>query len=369
VNEADGAGGTVEVGLGARGYAVRVEAGALRAIGVLVADLAPSACAVIGAAGPALQYAEDVHDAVRAAGLDAHLLQAERGERHKTLANVERLCEGMARIGLDRRSLIVAVGGGMLTDMAGLAAALFMRGIGVIQAPTTLLAQVDASIGGKTGVNLRSGKNLVGAFHQPRAVVADPLTLMTLPVREMRCGLAEVLKHGFIRDGAYLGAVRADMARLRAREPGALCRVVLGSCRIKAAVVASDETEQGVRGVLNFGHTVGHALEALTGYRCLRHGEAVAIGMLSACLIGEEVGVTPSNVTATVASALAEAGLPRALPASVSVDAVVAAMAGDKKSERGSPRFVLLRDVGAGEPGYAVPQDRLRAALHRARTA
>ncbi|MBM3495546.1 MAG: 3-dehydroquinate synthase, partial [Armatimonadetes bacterium] len=257
--------------------------------------------------------------------------------------------------------------GGMVGDMAGLAASLYMRGIRCVQVPTTLLAQVDASVGGKTGVNLRSGKNLIGAFHQPSAAYADPCSLATLPLRELRCGLAEVLKHGFIRDRAYLSGVLREMPLLLSCDPAALSRAVLGSCRIKAAVVEADETEQGVRAVLNFGHTIGHALETLDGYRRMRHGEAVAIGMVGACLVGEEVGVTAPNVTEAVRQALNAAGLPTCAPGSLTAEGIIAAMGADKKSERGSPRFVLLREVGHAEPGHRIELEPLRRALDRAR--
>ncbi len=357
----------VRVGLGAKAYDIRVETGSLSAIGPLAATVVgPSSALVVTGDGPVGTYGDEAARSLWRCGIATSVLRIPAGERFKTLRWVERICERMAEAHMDRRAAVVAVGGGVIGDMAGLAAALYMRGVAVIQVPTTLLAQVDASVGGKTGVNMRAGKNLIGAFHQPRAVLIDPATLATLPIRELRAGLAEVIKHGLIRDAAYLDEVRADICRLLERDCAALHRAIVGSCRIKAAVVESDETERGLRAVLNFGHTVGHAVETLGGYRRFRHGEAVAIGMVAACLIGEEIGVTEANVTAEVRALLGAAGLPVRLPRSMAPETVMEAMRADKKSSDGRPRFVLLRDIGHAEPGFDPEPVSVARALERA---
>lgn len=357
----------VRVGLAGRAYDIRVQAGALPSIGPLTATVAsPSTALVVTSNGPVAAYGQDAVRSLWRCGIPAQLLQIPRGERYKTLRWIERICVRMAEARFDRRAVVVAVGGGVIGDMAGLAAALYMRGIAFVQVPTTLLAQVDASVGGKTGVNLRTGKNLIGAFHQPRAVLIDPDTLSSLPMRELRSGLAEVIKHGLIRDRGYYETVKGDMRRILARERDALQRAIVGSCLIKAAVVASDETEQGVRAVLNFGHTIAHAVETIGGYRRFRHGEAVSIGMVTACLIGEEIGVTPENVTPEVRSVLLDAGLPTRLPPDMMPATILEVMRGDKKSAEGRPRFVLLRQIGHAEAGHEPDDTSVVRALARA---
>jgi 3-dehydroquinate synthase len=229
------------------------------------------------------------------------------------------------------------------------------------------VAQTDAAIGGKTGVDLATGKNLVGAFHQPRAVIADVEALTSLSVREFRSGLAEVVKYGIICDAGLFGSVVEASAALRRRALASLEPVVLRCCEIKARVVSEDETEQGLRAILNFGHTVGHAVEAATGYRRFRHGEAVAIGMVSACLIGEGIGVTPREVTGSVVDALERFGLPTRFPGSVSSDQVLALLGRDKKALAGIPRFVLARKIGDVVIRGDVPPEAVVAALERQR--
>ena len=249
--------------------------------------------------------------------------------------------------------------------MTGFAAATYLRGVPFVQAPTTLLAQVDASVGGKTGVDLPQGKNLVGAFHQPSAVVIDTATLRTLPLRELRSGLSEVIKYGIIYDEAFLSSVVNALPALLKRDESLLTAAIARSCEIKAEVVGQDETEQGLRAILNFGHTIGHALEAVTAYRRFKHGEAIAIGMIAACLLGEEVGVTPSEVTAKVRAALQQAGLPTAFPEDIDIDSILDAAQRDKKTEAGRLRFVLARGIGDVFVSPNVPEEAVRAALAR----
>jgi 3-dehydroquinate synthase len=286
------------------------------------------------------------------------LLTVPPGEAQKTRESWARLTDAMLASGLGRDCAVVALGGGVVGDLAGFVAATYMRGVPVVQAPTTLLAMIDASIGGKTGVDTPAGKNLVGAFHQPAAVVADPEALRTLPVAQLRAGLAEAIKHGVIADEGYFDWIAADPERLLA-DPAALERLVVRSVEIKAAVVRRDEREGGVRKVLNLGHTVGHAVESASGYRLL-HGEAVAIGLVAESAIAERMGVAERGTRARVAAAVARAGLPARVPAGLDREALVAAMRGDKKARAGAIEMALPARVGAmagEEHGWAIRVD------------
>jgi len=348
----------VRVDLGERSYDIWTAPGCLSQIGDIIMRIVnPTRAVVVTGTGVVERYGRLAAERLKESGIPTDLLQLRSGERYKTLRAVERLYHGMLRFGLDRKSVVVAVGGGVVGDVAGFAAGTYMRGISFVQAPTTLLAQADAGVGGKTGVNLPEGKNLVGVFHQPRAVLMDTETLATLSAREYRSGMAEIIKHGIIRDAELLDWLKCNADRLESarRDAEALAQAVRRSCEIKAAVVAADETEAGMRAVLNFGHTVGHALETLGSYRRFTHGEAVAIGMVAACRIGEELGITPSNVTMTVQETLRTIGLPTALPAGMEAEAVARHMQTDKKAKSGRPRFVLLRELG--QPIYGVEAD------------
>jgi 3-dehydroquinate synthase len=348
----------VRVDLGERSYDIWAAPGCLNQIGEIVLHIVnPTRAVVVTGTGAVERYGRLAADRLDEAGIPTELLRLRSGERYKTLRAVERLYHGMLRSGLDRKSVVVAVGGGVVGDVAGFAAGTYMRGISFVQAPTTLLAQADAGVGGKTGVNLPEGKNLVGVFHQPRAVLMDTETLATLSARDYLSGMAEIVKHAFIRDADFLDWLRWNADRLdpARRDAAALAQAVRRSCEIKAAVVVADETEAGIRAVLNFGHTVGHALESLGSYRRLTHGEAVAIGMVAACRIGEELGITPSNVTMTVRETLRSIGLPTALPPGMEPEAVARHMMADKKATSGRPRFVLLQELG--QPVYGVEAD------------
>jgi 3-dehydroquinate synthase len=259
---------------------------------------------------------------------------------------VERLYSSFVAAGLDRKGVVVAVGGGVIGDIAGFAAACYLRGIRCVQVPTTLLAQVDSSVGGKTGVDLPEGKNLVGAFHQPALILIDLEALNTLPQRELRSGLAEVIKYGIITDEPFFYQTRDDLPAILKCDSHALKRAIMRSCEIKAAVVAEDEKEQGLRAILNFGHTVGHALESATQYRFYRHGEAIAIGMVTACLVGEDLGITPPTVTRDVSNCLAACGLPVEFPSSIDTAVIHTAMLLDKKTQSGRLRFVIAERIG-----------------------
>jgi 3-dehydroquinate synthase len=358
----------VPVALGDRSYDIHIEAGLLHSgrAAEIVASLASGrrACMVTH---PHLnaRYAAPLREGLEAHGIATTTVTVPPGERAKNLRTVARLYHAFLAAGLDRKSLVLAVGGGVLGDLVGFAAATYLRGVRLVQVPTTLLAQVDASVGGKTGVDLPEGKNLVGAFHQPRAVLIDPATLKTLPRRELHAGLAEVLKYGIIYDETFFHDIVSDLPALLRRSETALTAVIARSCEIKAEVVGQDETEQGLRAILNYGHTVGHALEAVTAYRRYKHGEAVAIGMISAALIGEEIGVTPPEVTRALRKALTAAHLPVAFPNDIDVEAILAAAQRDKKTEAGRLRFVLARRIGAVSVSGDVPTEAIRAAITR----
>jgi 3-dehydroquinate synthase len=284
------------------------------------------------------------------------------GERHKHLGTVSRVYEALLERGADRSAVIVAVGGGVIGDLVGFAAATFLRGVRLVQIPTTLLAQVDSAIGGKVGVNHALGKNLIGAFHPPRLVVADPDVLATLPRREFRSGLYEVVKYGVIASAPLLDRVTDSLSALFDRDAAALAAVVAESCRIKTAVVSADERESGVRRVLNFGHTVGHALEAATKYRRFRHGEAVAYGMLAALAIGVQRRITPPDAQARVARLIAQLG-PLPPVADLSVRDIITAIGRDKKIVGGTLHFVVARHLGDTTELEDVTEKELKTAL------
>jgi 3-dehydroquinate synthase len=286
------------------------------------------------------------------------------GERYKNLQSVARIYEALIRAGADRGSAIVAVGGGVIGDTAGFAAATFLRGITLAHVPTTLLAQVDSSIGGKVGVNHALGKNLIGAFHQPVLVVADPLALATLPRREFRSGLYEVVKYGMIASRNLFDLLTRETKAVLARTPAVLVPAIVESCRIKADVVTQDEREGGLRRILNFGHTIGHALEAITSYRRFRHGEAIAHGMLGAADLAAARGALSRDDQAALAALIAKLG---PLPAvnDLSIDEAMAAVRRDKKVVHSTLHYVLATGIGTTETVSDVTEDELRAALSR----
>jgi 3-dehydroquinate synthase len=318
---------------------------------------------------PALRarYAQPIEAGLQRLGISVATVTIPPGERFKTLRIVSRLYDEFVNARLDRKSVVIAVGGGVLGDITGFAAATYLRGVRFVQVPTTLLAQVDSSVGGKTGVDLAAGKNLVGSFHQPSLVVIDPNTLDTLPAREVRSGLAEVIKYGIIYDHAFFGFISDRLPELLRRRRSPLLESIATSCRIKAEVVSQDETEQGIRAILNFGHTVGHALESITAYRRYKHGEAISIGMMSAALIGEELKVTPRRVTEAIRNTLQKAGLPTAFPADISNFQVLEMMQRDKKTESGKLRFILVREIGKVEVFSDVQPAAVERALDRHR--
>ncbi len=302
-----------------------------------------------------------------AAGVTAHWVEAEDGESAKNVASVERMLAEFAAAGADRASVVIALGGGVIGDMAGFAASIYMRGIRVIQVPTTLLAQVDAAVGGKTGVNLPAGKNLVGTFHQPELVIADPEVLSTLEEREFRAGVFEVIKCGAIRSKSLFEYVIAKRSKILQQDKGALERIVTDSVKIKAEIVAADEREGDLRRILNFGHTVGHALEAATGYQRYLHGEAVGWGMIAEAYIGVEQGTTSASVAKKVRAAVEAFGpLPEA---NLPDQALRPFIAQDKKTQFGMPHFVLLKDIGRAVVAKQVSEVAIEHGLQAMRNA
>ena len=284
------------------------------------------------------------------------------GEQHKTLKTAGRVLDAMVENKLNRDATVLALGGGVVGDIAGFCAACYQRGIGYVQIPTTLLAQVDSSVGGKTGVNHIGGKNLIGAFHQPLAVIADTDTLATLPDRELAAGVAEVIKYGCVWDPLLFDWLEQNVGKLLARDTAALTYAIAQSCQIKAAVVAQDEREQGLRAILNFGHTVGHAIEAATAYETYLHGEAVALGMLIAVDLSCRLGMTDATVKARLHDLVTRAGLPTVAP-KIGAARAREFMQMDKKVLSGKLRLVLLEKLGRAVVTHTYPQSALDAAL------
>jgi 3-dehydroquinate synthase len=339
---------TIEVSVPGAPYAVTIGSGLLGRVDELVKP-PPHAqrVAVVSSGVPYQRYVPAVATALGRLDLDVHIIELPDGEAHKTFATLERCCRAFARIPQGRDDLVVAVGGGVIGDMVGFAAAVWNRGVPVVQVPTTLLGQVDAAIGGKTAVDLPEGKNLVGAFHQPLAVVADTDTLQTLPERERRAGLGEVLKYGFIDDPDVLVLLEAQPDEAVACEPALIADLVRRSVAVKARVVAADERESGQRALLNYGHTVGHAIEALGGYERFLHGEAVALGMVFAARLGERLGISEPGLADRTVAALEGLGLPTG---GVELDPpqVWELLRRDKKARRGV-RFVVCSRPGQAQ--------------------
>ena len=332
------------------GYRVTIAAGALDAVGPIACAAAGARrVAVISDATVARLYGARVLESLRRAGARADLLEIPPGESEKTRARWAALTDEMLARGCGRDTTVLALGGGVVGDLAGFVAATFMRGVPVVQVPTTLLAMIDASVGGKTGVDTPAGKNLVGAFHRPAAVVADPEVLATLPVEHLRAGLAEAIKHGVIADERYFERTVADLETLLGRDGArsdAMAALVARSVEIKASVVARDEREHGLRKVLNFGHTIGHAVEHLSGYALL-HGEAVAVGMALESALAVRIGLAEPSTAERVGDALRRAELPTTRPPALDAERILAATRLDKKARGGAAEFALPARIGA----------------------
>ncbi len=356
---------TVHVRLGPRSYPIYIGSGLLARLGAACSRLKLGArCAIITDAPVARHYAKTAWKSLQGEGFEPALVTVPGGETAKCLKTVQSCYDQLAAHRLERNSFVVALGGGVVGDMAGFVAATFLRGIDFVQVPTTLLAQVDSSVGGKVGVNLKAGKNLVGAFYQPRVVVCDLDTLGTLPDREFRAGLAEVIKYGIIRDAALFGQLERGLPRLLQRQPTALASVVARCCAIKAAVVGQDETESGPRAILNFGHSIGHALEAASGYGRLLHGEAIAIGQVATAKLSHALVGLPARDVERITNLLAKAGLPARIRLSARQrHRFFAAMRLDKKVSGGEVKFVLAKKIGRVIWGQRVSANLIQSTL------
>lgn len=335
---------TVNVELPRKGYAVYSGPGLLRDRALWARALSPGKVLVVSDENVAPLYLESLSDALQ--GRRAETLVLPAGETQKTFDGWRAVTDRLVEMGALRDATLVALGGGVIGDLAGFAAATYMRGIRYIQAPTTLLAQVDASVGGKTAINHPAGKNLVGAFHQPSAVVIDTQTLSTLPQREFGAGMAEVVKYGAIRDAGFFEWLEGRGDAINAHREDAVLEMITRCVRNKAQVVAEDEKEHGVRALLNFGHTFAHALETLTGYERYLHGEAVAIGMMAAAELSEQRRVCPAGRAERLGRLLAAFGLSLGWPSDISAQASLKAMALDKKALDSGLRLILIEDIG-----------------------
>jgi len=351
----------VEVSAGSRRSPIYIQHGLLSRLGDLVRD-ARVGSRVFPVSSPLVWrlHGETVE---RALGGEEAILVPD-GERHKQLSTVSRIYDALVRVEADRGAAIAAVGGGVIGDMAGFAAASYLRGIGLVQVPTTLLAQVDSAIGGKVGVNHPQGKNLIGAFYQPALVVIDPALLSTLPRREFRSGLYEVLKYGMTSNRSLFDRLSHGTKTIFNRDSDMLTRIIADACAVKAAVVSADERESGERRVLNFGHTAGHALEAITKFRRFRHGEAIAIGMLVAAEVAVARGALADRARQALARVIVELG-PLPAIADLAVRQMIAAMRLDKKVVDGTLHFVLATDIGAWTVVTDVTEHELAAALRK----
>lgn len=353
------------VDLAGRTYPIHIGAGALSKLGDELERLKATSVLVVTNSTVGALYEKAAVKSIRARlpDLPVSVVTLPDGECYKDLHHIEKILSAAVDAGLDRKSYMVALGGGVIGDMTGFAASMWMRGIDFIQVPTTLLAQVDSSVGGKTGVNLPAGKNLIGAFHQPRSVIADTTLLKTLPPREVSAGIAEIVKYGLLGDAEFVGYLEQHMNELRALDEAVVARVVAHCCSMKKEIVREDERESGVRAKLNFGHTFGHAIEKLTGYSAWLHGEAVAVGCVMAAMLSQELGWLNEKDVERVKTLVVAAGLPVCIPG-LSAQAAKKAMAGDKKSIAGVVHFVLLEQVGKSVITQ-VPEAKLDTVLGR----
>lgn len=355
----------VKVELGARSYEILIGRGLLAELGTRSRKLGfGKRCAVITDSNVALHFAEPAVKSLREAGFEPTVVTLPAGEKTKSLKYVGACYDALAKHRLERKSFVVALGGGVIGDLAGFVASSYLRGIPFVQIPTTLLAQVDSSVGGKTGINLPAGKNLVGAFYQPRLVLCDLATLDTLPAREFRAGMAEVIKYGIIYDAPLFRKLEKQIDSALERDPGVLAKIIARCCAIKAEVVSQDETETGLRAILNFGHTIGHALEAISGYGKYLHGEAISIGQVLAARLSQKLRGLPARDADRIQDLFAHAGLPTEVKLNATQKKnLFAAMRLDKKVSHGEIKFVLAKKIGEVEIGCKVLDEEIAAVL------
>ncbi|WP_153115027.1 3-dehydroquinate synthase [Rhodocyclus tenuis] len=353
---------TLNLDLAERSYPIVVGAGALARADLIAGALAQPRAVIVSNETVAPLHLAKLKAPLTAAGIDTLDVILPDGEEYKDWPTLNRIFDALLANRCERSTTLIALGGGVIGDITGFAAACYQRGVPFIQAPTTLLAQVDSSVGGKTAINHPLGKNMIGAFHQPQLVLADTDTLATLPLREFRSGLAEVIKYGLIRDPAFLAWLEANTDALLAREPQALAEAIVRSCRNKAEVVAADERESGERALLNLGHTFGHAIETGCGYGVWLHGEAIAVGMLMAAELSRRLGWIDSAAVERIEALFVRCGLPVQGPA-LGVERYLELMAHDKKVQDGKLRLVLLRSAGEAVLSSAAPAADIAAAI------
>lgn len=361
----------IDVNLSQQSYKIAIETQGIDRLGEWITSLKLGKKVMV-VSNPVIfrHYGERAIASLTSAGFDVSSCTIPAGERYKTPATVQKIYDAALENRLERSSTLVALGGGVIGDMTGFAAATWLRGINFVQVPTTLLAMVDASIGGKTGVNHPQGKNLIGAFYQPRLVLIDPEVLNTLPAREFRAGMAEVIKYGVIWDAQLFEQMDESkrLDQMRYLNPDLLSTILSRSCQAKADVVSKDEKEANLRAILNYGHTIGHAVESLTGYRLINHGEGVAIGMVAAGKLAVELQMWQQEDAARQDALIQKAGLPTQLPAGLDNQAIIDALQTDKKVKDGEVRFVLPSQIGLvkpTEPTVAVSSDIIKRVLQQ----
>jgi len=352
------------VDLGIRSYDIHIEPGCLNDIGSAMAGLFPSPthCMIVSNVTIAPLYLKIVRESLEQAGWSVSDCILPDGERYKTMQSFEQIMDALMQAKLSRNEPVIALGGGVVGDMTGFAASCYRRGIPFIQLPTTVLAQVDSSVGGKTAINHPHGKNMIGAFYQPKLVWIDPLVLNTLDIREVRAGIAEAIKYGLIRDAALFEWMQKNLEKALNLDAKVLSTMIHTSCRHKAEVVMADETEQGVRALLNLGHTFGHAIESMTHYNTYLHGEAVAIGTLMAARLSERLNYAPAGTEESIQNCYQAADLPTTIP-SFSADAWLDAMGHDKKNIGSQIRYILLHNIGDAFLAEDVPPNAIRALI------
>ncbi len=353
---------TLNVNLGDRSYPIYVGAGILDSLGQRLRESGLAGkVAVVTNPTVAQLYLDAVHGALDYAGFEVVPILVPDGEEHKSSKSLTTIYDRLIAERCERKSSVLALGGGVIGDLAGFAAATYLRGVPYVQVPTTLLAQVDSSVGGKTGVNHENGKNLIGAFYQPKLVLIDVNVLASLPQRELLAGLAEVIKYGIIEDPQLFGDLEKKLTKIVALDRDLLQRIIVTSCSIKARIVEMDEREENQRAVLNFGHTIGHALEAATDYRQFLHGEAVAVGMVKAAMLSMQLGFCDQQSFERILKIITEAGLPSEIPAGVSLQSVIQAIQLDKKAAEGRIKFVMSEGIGKTRFHWLSPREVLAA--------
>jgi 3-dehydroquinate synthase len=354
---------TLNVDLDERSYPIYIGSGLLNEADLLTRHIHGQTALIVSNSTVAPLYLESVQQSLDNGGIRYDCIILDDGEQHKTLESMTRIIDMLLEKRHDRRTTVIALGGGVIGDIAGFAASVYQRGVNFIQLPTTLLSQVDSSVGGKTGVNHPLGKNMIGSFYQPRCVIADIDTFKTLPARELAAGLAEVIKYGLIYDAEFFSWLEGNVDGLLKLDPELLAQAVLVSCEIKARVVEQDERESGLRAILNLGHTFGHAIETVMGYGNWLHGEAVAAGMVMAIDLSIREGLVDEALRKRSIDLLSRAGLPVSPPADISVEQYLDVMAIDKKTLDGNIRLVLLRALGEAFVTADYSRDKLRQTL------